>query len=160
MEKSNKLDLISYILLVIPSLSAFLLTLGILGLTVYFGIEAFTTSADFGGWIFIIMMILGVVAIPCLIVSIIEWVLYIVGLINYKKQKMGKARLQAVLSATMGFLNTMFLFGFSFGMMEDAPEAGIGVIVALLSMGYLVIPWILLIVSICKERDKTKIENK
>lgn len=160
MEKSNKLDLISYILLVIPSLSAFLLTLGILGLTVYFGIEAFTTSADFGGWILIIMMLLGVVAVPLLIASIIEWILYIIGLVNYKKQKMGRARVLALISDIMGMLNNFMLLGFCFGMMEDAPEAAIGAIVALLAIGYLLIPWILLIVSICKERGKAKIENK
>lgn len=160
MKKSNKLDLISYILLVIPSLSAFLLTLGILGLTVYFGIEAFTTSADFGGWILIIMMLLGVVAVPILIACIIEWILYIIGLVNYKKQKMGRTRILALISAVMGMLNNFMVLGFCFGMMEDAPEAAIGAIVALLDVFFLLIPWTLLIISICKDRDKTKMENK
>ena len=87
MEQKIGLDQAAYVRLSVSSILATLCILGTFGASVYGFVEALGDSNG-GGWLMLIILMLGVYFLPTIISWIVQVIMYVMGRSRYKKGNM------------------------------------------------------------------------
>jgi len=157
MSVKNKLDKAAYIMLNIAVIITLVLVLGIIGLTIYMTIFAINDTLA-GGWVFFIMGLLGIFLCPVIGGWIVQCILHLLGWIQYRKNNMIPARILGLVSSFVSVSSNLTLM--VLGIMIYGSDASyLPILLTLILVPgicivYMTIPFILLIVSLCK-KNKT-----
>ncbi len=155
MSTKNKLDKVAYVLLNIAAIIVLILVVGIVGFSIYTAVCAVSDTLA-GGWILFLMGLLGIFLCPMIVGWIVQDILHLLGWIQYRKNNMTAARIFGVISSFTSITNSLVLM--VLGMMIYGGEEGPVEILAVLTIVpgiciiYMAIPFVLLIVSMCKKK--------
>lgn len=154
MSTKNKLDKVAYVLLNIAAIIVLILVVGIVGFSIYTAVCAVNDTLA-GGWILFFMGLIGIFLCPVLAGWISQDVLHLLGWIQYRKNNMTPARIFGVISSFTSIVNSvvvMVLGVMIYGGEEDVIEIlAVLTIVPGICIIYMAIPFVLLIVSMCKK---------
>ncbi len=155
MSTKNKLDKVAYVLLNIAAIIVLILVVGIVGFSIYLAVYAVNDTLA-GGWILFFMGLIGIFLCPIIVGWIVQDILHLLGWIQYRKNNMTAARIFGVISSFTSIINNMVIM--ALGVMiyggEEGPIEFLAVmtIVPGICIIYTVIPFVLLIVSMCKKK--------
>ena len=156
MEQKIGLDQAAYVRLSVSSILATLCILGTFGASVYGFVEALGDSNG-GGWLMLIILMLGVYFLPTIISWIVQVIMYVMGRSRYKKGNMPLARTFGIINAIAAILGNGCLIVQIVTVLLGDGEQLMGwylfVATLVLSIVYMIVPMILLIVS----RNRNKI---
>ena len=157
MSTKNKLDKVAYVMLNIVAIITLILIAGIIGLGIL-GVYMAFNNAVIGGPMVLLMTILSVIVCPLLVGWIVQDILHLIGLIQYRKNNMIPARVLGVISSGLSMLSNLLLLFMCLRMSFDGDGEMTMWLVEIIILGiciiYTAIPFVLLIVSMCK-KNKT-----
>lgn len=155
MSTKNKLDKVAYVMLNIAAIIVLILAVGVIGLGIY-GCYVILIDSTLRGLVLLFMAIISVIACPLLAGWLLHLVLHLLGLIPYCKSKMVPARIFGLISSFVAITNslvTMVMGIMIYGGEEGSVEVlTVMTIVPGICILYMAIPFVLLIVSMCKKK--------
>ena len=102
----TKLDRANYILLGIANIFTAIIIMIIGAIALYYWCIGMSDSNG-GGWLLMIIMMLGIMIVPWLFMILVQMGMYIVGLVQYRRNRVKLSRIFGLISSIASFVASM-----------------------------------------------------
>ena len=106
MKTKNKLDRINYILLGITNIVTVAVIMVLGGIAMYHWCVGMSDSNG-GGWLLMMLIILGIACLPWLLSLALQVVMFIVGFVQYRRNNVMRSRVFGLVSSVASFVASL-----------------------------------------------------